>query len=89
MSNKNYYRQIRRWAWIEGEDEVAEYRSRDYDNAMTEISHLVEHVNNGDISLVCSEGFTIPSDSDLLELYRKDDGFHSLFPRITNNWEKK
>jgi len=89
VSNKDYYRYMRWKAWTGGEDEVAEYRSRDYDNAMTEISHLVGRVNNGDVSLVNSGGFAVPRDLNCIELWTDGDDYHSKFPRITHITARK
>lgn len=64
-------------------DEVAEYRLQDYDNALQEIHTLAERVNNGDVSLVIGEGFSIPRDLDCVDLWVTGDNYHSQFPRIS------
>ena len=71
--------------WRQAADDLAQndaawYRLCDYDNAMQEIARLVEHVNNGDVSLVNSEGFHIPRDLDLFDLWERSDGYHSGLP---------
>jgi len=69
------------WDYVASEDDVADYRQVDYDNAMDEIQHLVDRVNNGDLSFSNNEGYHIPKDIDLEELY-EGDNYHSKFHRI-------
>jgi hypothetical protein len=74
----------RHWLYQPSEplNEVTEYRLADYENAMNEIQHLVDRVNNGDLSFSANEGFSVPRDIDLGSLYDNSDNYHSKFRRI-------
>jgi hypothetical protein len=67
--------------WSPELDEVAEYREQDYLYAVAEIRTLVDRVNNGDVSLSLNEGFSIPRDYSVVDLWRNDDGYHAMFPK--------
>jgi len=82
VAGKQYYDHLH-WRALNSPDldDVAEYRLRDYANAMQEIHTLVEHVNSGDILSVINEGFSFPKDIDLVELWEASDGYHSRLQR--------
>ena len=76
----------------EAMDDIAEYYQRDYECAMEQIRALVDRVERGDVLHSLNEGFFIPKDYSLVDLWRNDDGYHAMFPKRSGparkNWGK-